>query len=208
VASGDPQRDQERSPEAETPATEPVTEPELESQPETPATEPVAQAEPEAPATEPSDETETENDVETDDEVEAPAERGRRVWPWVALLLIVAAGIGVFAGMTLGLRQDGPLGASSLAGSRPTIVIVTAVPSPSAAAASPVASVIPTPVTAVQRPAGTTEYVVQPGDTLRTIAQQQYGDPAQWPRIYQANRDVIGPDPDALQPGTRLMISN
>jgi nucleoid-associated protein YgaU len=47
---------------------------------------------------------------------------------------------------------------------------------------------------------------VQPGDTLRSIALQHYGDASQWPRIYQANQDVIGPDPDALKAGTRLRL--
>jgi nucleoid-associated protein YgaU len=41
---------------------------------------------------------------------------------------------------------------------------------------------------------------------MRSIAQQVYGDPALWPRIYDANRDVIGPNPDSLQAGTRLRI--
>jgi nucleoid-associated protein YgaU len=52
----------------------------------------------------------------------------------------------------------------------------------------------------------TNEYVVQPGDTLRSIARDEYGDPEQWPRVYDANRDVIGSDPDTLRAGTRLRI--
>jgi nucleoid-associated protein YgaU len=51
-----------------------------------------------------------------------------------------------------------------------------------------------------------TEYVVQPGDTLRSIALDQYGDAEQWQRIYQANRSTIGPNPDALVAGTKLEI--
>jgi len=47
---------------------------------------------------------------------------------------------------------------------------------------------------------------VQPGDTLRSIAQDQYGDAGQWPKIYQANRDQIGDDPDALVAGQTLQI--
>jgi nucleoid-associated protein YgaU len=50
------------------------------------------------------------------------------------------------------------------------------------------------------------QYVVRPGDTLRGIAQDQYGDAGQWPKIYQANRDQIGDDPDALVAGQTLQI--
>ena len=35
---------------------------------------------------------------------------------------------------------------------------------------------------------------------------QVYGDAAQWPRIYDANRQTIGSDPDTLSAGTRLRI--
>jgi nucleoid-associated protein YgaU len=49
-------------------------------------------------------------------------------------------------------------------------------------------------------------YEVQPGDTLAIISQQYYGDPTQWRRIYDANKDAIGPDPDKLKLGTKLTI--
>jgi hypothetical protein len=48
-------------------------------------------------------------------------------------------------------------------------------------------------------------YVVQPRDTMRTIAERFYGDASQWPRIYEANTDVIG-NPDALRLGIQLTI--
>lgn len=54
--------------------------------------------------------------------------------------------------------------------------------------------------------AGTTTYLVQPGDSLRSIALNVYGDANEWPRIYDANRDLIGPDPDALEAGTTLTL--
>ena len=50
------------------------------------------------------------------------------------------------------------------------------------------------------------DYVVEAGDTLRSIALERYGDSEQWTRIYQANRALIGPNPDALQTGMRLRI--
>src|SRR5262249_47542770 len=76
--------------------------------------------------------------------------------------------------------------------------------------ASPVASpssvaVAPTPTATTAEVAGET-YEVQPGDTLLSIAQQQYGDGAQWRRIYDANKDTIGSDPDKLKVGQKLTI--
>ncbi len=49
-------------------------------------------------------------------------------------------------------------------------------------------------------------YTVQTGDTLLSIAEQVYGDVTQWQQIYDANRDGIGDDPDALRVGLKLTI--
>jgi nucleoid-associated protein YgaU len=49
-------------------------------------------------------------------------------------------------------------------------------------------------------------YEIQSGDTLLSIAEQFYGDATQWRTIYDANRDVIGNNPDALKVGTSLKI--
>jgi nucleoid-associated protein YgaU len=65
---------------------------------------------------------------------------------------------------------------------------------------SPAAQATPTAETSAQ------SYEVQSGDTLATIAQQFYGDPTQWRRIYDANKDAIGADPDKLKLGTKLSI--
>lgn len=70
-------------------------------------------------------------------------------------------------------------------------------PSPGVAGATPIASL---------EPAAGDSYEVQSGDTLATIAQQFYGDPTQWRRIYDANKDAIGADPDKLKLGTKLTI--
>lgn len=59
--------------------------------------------------------------------------------------------------------------------------------------------------TATPEVAGET-YEVQSGDTLATIATQFYDDPTQWRRIYDANKDTIGPDPDKLKIGMKLTI--
>jgi phage tail protein X len=47
--------------------------------------------------------------------------------------------------------------------------------------------------------------VVRPGDTLSSIAEQEYGDPAAWHRIHRANRGVLS-DPDLLPVGLSLTI--
>jgi nucleoid-associated protein YgaU len=114
------------------------------------------------------------------------------------LVLLLAAILGLVVGVGVVLRGrsfGAPLPSDTAA--RPTFV-VAALPSP-----SPISS--PRPAAAPSQTAGD-EYLVEAGDTLRSIAQQVYGDPEQWPRIYDANRETIGPDPDSLSAGTRLRI--
>jgi nucleoid-associated protein YgaU len=53
--------------------------------------------------------------------------------------------------------------------------------------------------------AGGGSYTVKSGDTLSKIAQNEYGDAAQWKRIFDANRDKLN-DPDLIQPGQQLTI--
>jgi LysM repeat protein len=138
--------------------------------------------------------------------VPQPSEPRRRpLWPWLLGGLIGIAALGAAIGAWLGLRQSGPLSSQSPVSARPTIVVASPAPIVSASSSPIVSPVAPTAVPEAPPRAGT-QYVVQPGDTLRSIAQQAYGDAEQWPRIYQANRDVIGPDPDALQAGTRLLL--
>jgi nucleoid-associated protein YgaU len=75
-----------------------------------------------------------------------------------------------------------------------------------AASPSVAASSAATPTAGSPAEAGSESYEIQPGDTLATIAQQFYGDPTQWRRIYDANKDAIGADPDKLKVGTKLTI--
>ena len=56
------------------------------------------------------------------------------------------------------------------------------------------------------RPVGAKTYTVRSGDTLSTIAKGVYGTPAKWKTIWDANRDLIGANPDRLEVGTRLRI--
>jgi LysM repeat protein len=138
----------------------------------------------------------------------ANADGKSRFWIWAAIVVAIVAIVGIALGVSLGGRQGGPLASPGGGNGRPAIVVPTpgavssavSVPSPSAVPSSVVANASPPPGAAAA------EYVVQPGDTLRSIALDQYGDAEQWQRIYQANRDTIGPNPDALVAGTKLQI--
>lgn len=50
-------------------------------------------------------------------------------------------------------------------------------------------------------------YLVKKGDCLWNIAQEQLGDGMKWGSIYQANKAVIGDDPDLLYIGIELQIN-
>jgi nucleoid-associated protein YgaU len=78
--------------------------------------------------------------------------------------------------------------------------LASPVPSPST-----IALVSTTPSATASQVAGET-YEVQSGDTLLSIAQQYYSDPSQWQRIYDANKDTIGSDPNKLSVGMKLTI--
>jgi putative glutamine transport system substrate-binding protein len=60
---------------------------------------------------------------------------------------------------------------------------------------------------ATKAPAGG-EYVVQPGDTLSTIAGKVFGDvaPGAWRAIWEANKATIGDDPNRIKVGMRLTL--
>jgi len=49
-------------------------------------------------------------------------------------------------------------------------------------------------------------YTVQSGDTLSAIALHYYGDTSRWPEIYEANKEVIGNNPDLIYPDQILCI--
>jgi LysM repeat protein len=48
-------------------------------------------------------------------------------------------------------------------------------------------------------------YTVRPGDTLSSIAQRFYGNPADWRWLYQVNRSVVR-DPNVIRPGEVLNV--
>lgn len=51
-------------------------------------------------------------------------------------------------------------------------------------------------------------YTVKPGDSLWAIAKRELGDGAKWKQIYEIpeNRKTIGPDPNKIMPGMRLVM--
>ena len=54
--------------------------------------------------------------------------------------------------------------------------------------------------------AGEETYTVKKGDSLSKIAKRVYGDAQQWRRIYEANRALIGDNPDLIHPGQALKL--
>jgi nucleoid-associated protein YgaU len=96
-------------------------------------------------------------------------------------------------------------------GSQPTAAPAGATP-PAAASpvrpplASPIAAASPSVAGSPSPQPGEQSYTVEPGDSMLSISEQFYGDVTQWRRIYDANREVIGDNPDALKPGMVLRI--
>ena len=50
------------------------------------------------------------------------------------------------------------------------------------------------------------KYTVKPGDSLSKIAKRSYGRADQWQKIYEANKKVIGLNPNMIRPGQQLVI--
>ena len=53
---------------------------------------------------------------------------------------------------------------------------------------------------------GEQTYTVAKGDTLSHIAKEYYGKASKWHALYDANREVIGDNPDKIHPGQVLKI--
>ena len=49
-------------------------------------------------------------------------------------------------------------------------------------------------------------YTVKRGDCLSAIARQVYGDANQWRKIYEANKSIIGGNPNLIFPGQTYTI--
>lgn len=50
------------------------------------------------------------------------------------------------------------------------------------------------------------EHTVKAGDTLSGIALEEYGDADRWSEVYEANKDIIGANPDLIYPGQVLAV--
>ena len=60
-------------------------------------------------------------------------------------------------------------------------------------------------VSAPPQPAPVEYYVIQKGDSLSAIAKRYYGNAQDYPRIFDANREVIK-NPDLIYPGQKIRI--
>jgi hypothetical protein len=69
-----------------------------------------------------------------------------------------------------------------------------------------VASEGPTPDEGGENAPTPATWIVQQGDYLLKIAKQVYGDSSRWREIYDANKELIGSNPDLIQPGMELQI--
>lgn len=58
----------------------------------------------------------------------------------------------------------------------------------------------------MSQPVAGSSYIIQPGDTLISIAKQAYGDDSLWQSLYIANAEVIGANPLKLTAGTKLFL--
>jgi nucleoid-associated protein YgaU len=50
-------------------------------------------------------------------------------------------------------------------------------------------------------------YTIEKGDTLWSLAKRFYGDGNAYPRLFEANREVIK-DPDLIYPGQKIRVPN
>jgi nucleoid-associated protein YgaU len=139
-------------------------------------------------------------------------------WVWVVTSLTVAA---LLAGKSRG--GDGTTRRLVLVACGAAVLAGTGVPALAAGGdgaehlvglALPDRAVAPTRTTAERRPpprtVGAEPYVVRPGDSLWSIAQQHPVDAgsteARWRAIWRANRAVVGDDPDLIHPGQALSL--
>jgi nucleoid-associated protein YgaU len=60
-------------------------------------------------------------------------------------------------------------------------------------------------ITAPPQQAKVDYYVIQKGDSLSVIAKRYYGDAKEYPRIFEANREVIK-NADLIYPGQKIRI--
>ncbi|OQK15134.1 peptidoglycan-binding protein LysM [Methyloprofundus sedimenti] len=64
---------------------------------------------------------------------------------------------------------------------------------------------VETDVVAALEPGNVEYYVIQSGDSLSKIAKKYYQNAMEYPRIFEANKEVIK-DPDLIYPGQKIRI--
>ena len=52
----------------------------------------------------------------------------------------------------------------------------------------------------------TKTHTVESGENLSVIAEQELGSQSRWKEIYELNKELIGKDPDLIQPGMELKL--
>jgi nucleoid-associated protein YgaU len=52
----------------------------------------------------------------------------------------------------------------------------------------------------------TKTHIVEKGENLSVIAEQELGSQNRWKEIYELNKDLIGKNPDLIQPGMELKL--
>ncbi|MEO0587716.1 MAG: LysM peptidoglycan-binding domain-containing protein [Planctomycetota bacterium] len=59
---------------------------------------------------------------------------------------------------------------------------------------------------AVEAPRAELRHTIQSGENLSSIAQRYYGKAARWRALFNANRDVLGNNPNAIRAGMVIVI--
>lgn len=77
---------------------------------------------------------------------------------------------------------------------------------PAVEQSAPVAAAPAAPAVQVSAAPTVKKHVVQKGESLSLIAKQYYGDIHKWKQLYEANKALIGDNPDRIQPGQELVI--
>ena len=134
-----------------------------------------------------------------------PARSVRSLFASPLLIVSTTLSLGVLSGCGGTAAQPTPTAAPTTAAVAPAPSATRpqlASPSPSPSTPTPAA---PAAVSS-SSPQPEQTYEVQSGDTLLSIAEQFYGDATKWRRIYDANKDVIGNDPDKLKLEMKLKI--
>ena len=54
--------------------------------------------------------------------------------------------------------------------------------------------------------AATKVHIVEKGENLSVIAEQELGSQSRWKEIYELNKDLIGKNPDLIHPGQELKM--